>query len=209
MSTPPFLTLPTSACFASIVFTMTRVVGSTQSPFTLETQSFQWPGSQWSADVSMPPIKNRAIASDWISFALNLEGTFGQFLMGDPLAKNPRGIASGNPVVSGGSQSGNTLVTSGWSNNVNGILLKGDYIQIGSGQSAKLHMVTQDANSNGSGVANLQIQPALRGSPANAAPIITVSAKGLFRMSDNSFSWSESPGGIYRFSFRATEVVNA
>lgn len=209
MSTTPLLNLPTSACFANIVLGLRRVVGETTSPFTLETQHFKWPGAQWFADVTMPPIKGRKVAADWIAFGLNLEGTYGTFLMGDPMAKKPRGVATGTPVVNGANQEGNTLVTSGWTSSITGILKKGDYIQIGSGTSSKLYMVTQDANSDGSGVANLNIQPALRTPPADGAAIITQNTVGLFRMVDNNFSWSVSPGDIYRFSFRAQEVVNA
>lgn len=209
MSTPPLVTLPTSLCFANIVLTLTRVVGSTVSPYTLEDQKFKWPGSAWTAEVSLPPTRDRRIASDWISFGLNVEGTYGYFLMGDPTAKMPQGIATGTPVVSGAGQQGNTLVTSGWTNNTNGVLLKGDYIQLGTGMAAKLYMVTEDANSNGSGIANLKIQPELKVSPQNGSSVITNNTVGLFRMVDNNFSWSIRPGRVYSFSFRAQEAVNA
>lgn len=209
MSTPPLLNLPASACFANIVMTLTRTVGATVSPFTLEEQFFKWPGSAWSAEVSLPPITSRAIAADWISFGLNLEGSYGHFLMGDPMGKTPRGVATGTPIVSGANQNGNTLITTGWTPSTTGILLKGDYIQIGTGSSSRLHMVTQDVNSDGSGLANLNIQPALRTPPPNLSTVYTHNTVGLFRMVDNNFSWGVSPGVIYRISFRAQEVVLA
>lgn len=209
MSTPPLVSLPTSSCFASIVLTMTRTVGSTVSPFTLEQQFFKWPGSAWSAEVVLPPMKNRAVIADWQAFGLSLEGTYGRFLMGDPLGKTPRGIATGSPAVNGASQEGNTLITDGWTPSTQGILRKGDYIQIGTGIASQLYMIMQDANSNVSGEANLSIQPSLRTPPPDGATIYTNNTVGLFRLVDNNFSWSVSPGGIYRFSFRAQEVVLA
>lgn len=207
MSVPPLITLPSSACIASVVMSIRRVVGMTESPFTLEQQVFKWPGEQWSMEFVMPPILHRITASDWIAFGVSLEGKWGRFLMGDPSAKQPRGVATGTPLVDGGSQTGNTLATKGWTAGVTGILLKGDYIQLGSGTSSRLHMVTANANSDGSGNASLAIAPALRASPADNDAIVVNEAKGLFRLNGNDFSWSVDPGPKYRFSFSASEVL--
>lgn len=207
--TQPLLNLPDSACIASVIMTLTRVVGVTKSPFTRESQSFKWPGEYWSADFRLPPITKRETASDWMAFGGKLEGMYGRFLMGDPAARTPRGIATGTPLVDGSSQSGNTLNTKGWTPNVTGILLKGDYFQVGTGSSSRLHMLTEDADSDGSGDAVLTLAPALRSSPADDSSVVVNEPKGVFMMIDNAFSWSVEPGPIYRFSFQAVEDVNA
>lgn len=209
MSTPPLVTLPSSYCIGSVIMTLTRVVGLTESPYTLEEQTYRWPGERWSIDFRLPPITNRATASDWMAFGSKLEGKYGRFLIGDPAARLPRGVATGTPLVNGGGATGNTLPTDGWTNSVTGILLKGDYIQLGTGVNSRLHMITEDVNSNGSGEANLSIVPALRVSPADNAPIVVNNPRGLFRLVDNTFAWSVDPGPVYRFSFQATEVLNA
>lgn len=209
MSTPPLLNLPSSSCIASVVMTLTRAVGVTQSPFTFEEQSYRWPGEMWAMEFALPPIVNRAVAAEWKSFALKLEGQYGRFLMGDPSARLPAGSALGTPLVNGINQTGNTLVTDGWTPNQQGALLPGDYIQLGTGASSKLHMVTNTVNSDGAGNATLEIVPALRSSPADNAPIVISDAKGVFKLTNNSFSWQVSPGGIYRISFTAQEVVSA
>lgn len=209
MSTPPLLNLPSSSCIASVVMTLTRAVGVTQSPFTFEEQSYRWPGEMWSMEFALPPIKNRAVASEWKAFALKLEGQYGRFLIGDPSARLPAGSAMGTPLVNGINQTGNTLVTDGWTPNQTGALLPGDYIQLGTGASAKLHMITAPVTVDGSGNANLEFVPALRSSPADNAPIVISDAKGVFKLTSNSFSWQVSPGGIYRISFSAQEVVSA
>lgn len=203
------VTVPSSSCIASVVMTLKRVIGVTQSPFTLEDQSFKWPGEAWSIDFQMPPILNRRIAADWKAFGLALEGQYNRFLMGDPTARIPQGVATGTPQVNGINQTGNTLATKGWTNNINGILLKGDYIQLGTGESSKLHMLIEDANSDGSGNANLSIVPALRSSPSDSAPIVVNNPRGVFRLTNNSWSWSVNPGPVYRMSFQAVEVVSA
>lgn len=209
MSTPPLLSLPSSSCIASVVMTLTRAVGVTQSPFTFEEQSYRWPGEMWSMEFALPPIVNRAVAAEWKSFALKLEGQYGRFLMGDPSARLPAGSGAGTPLVNGINQTGNTLVTDGWTPNQQGALLPGDYIQLGTGASSKLHMVTNTVNSDGAGNATLEFVPALRTSPADNAPIVISDAKGVFKLTNNSFSWQVSPGGIYRISFSAQEVVSA
>lgn len=209
MSTPPLVDVPTSVCVASVIMTLTRVVGLTESPYTLEEQAFRWPGERWSIDFRLPPVTNRATASDWMAFGAKLEGKYGRFLIGDPAARTPRGVATGTPLVDGGGATGNTLPTKGWTSGVTNILRKGDYIQLGTGVNSRLHMITEDADSNGSGEANLSIVPALRSSPADNAPIVVTNPKGLFRLVDNSFAWSVDPGPVYRFSFQAVEVLNA
>lgn len=209
MSTPPLVALPSSSCIASVIMSLTRVVGLTESPYTLEEQSFKWPGERWSIDFRLANITNRGTASDWMAFGAKLQGKYGRFLIGDPAARMPRGVATGVPVVNGGGATGNTLPTKGWTPSTNGILLKGDYIQLGTGVNSRLHMLTENINSDAGGNANLSVEPALRTSPADNSPIITNNPVGLFRMSENTFAWSVDPGMVYRFSFQAVEVLGA
>lgn len=204
---PTLITLPSSACFSSVVMTLTRVVGVTTSPFTLETQTFKWQGEAWSMELTMPPFTNRGIAADWITFGVKLEGTYNYFLMGDPSAKNARGVGTGSPVVDGAAQEGNILQVKNWTPNINGMLLKGDYIQVGTGIMSRLHMVTEDVSTDALGNANISIAPALRYSPADGAPVVIQDAKGLFRLNSNDFSWSVTPGKVYRVGFNASEVL--
>lgn len=205
--TAPLVTVPDSACIASVVMTFVSVSGLTESPFTMEEQGFSWPGERWIMDLKMPPITKRETASPWISFGLQLKGTYGRFLIGPPGARYPQGNAGGTPLVNGGSQTGNSLNTKGWNPNITGILKEGDYIQLGSGSSSRLYMLTSDANSDGSGNATLSISPALRSSPSDESVITVNDPKGYFRMAANEFSYSVDPGPVYRFGFQAVEVV--
>lgn len=205
----PFIQLPTSSCIASVAMTMTRVVGVTQSPFTLEEQFFQWQGEQWAIEFTLPPIVNRNVAAQWKAFGMKCEGGYATFLLGDPSAKVPLGVATGTPIVDGAGQEGNLLLTSGWTANTDGILKAGDYIQLGEDEGAHLHMLVEDADSNADGEAVLYLMPALRESPENNSTVITHNARGLFRMVENSFSWPVRAGPVYSFSFRAQEVINA
>jgi len=189
--------------------TIDRVIGMTRSPFTKEESKFKWQGEAWSVDFQMPPFTRRSVAADWIAFGVKLEGMFNHFLLGDPSARIPRGVATGSPKVDGAGQQGNTLAVKDFTPSVTGILKKNDYFQIGTGALSRLHMLTEDADTDPSGDTILTFAPALRYSPADGAAIIVTDAKGVFRLTSNSWSWSVAPGPQYRLSFQATEVVDA
>lgn len=208
MADPALIVAPNS-CASGVTMNLVYKVGNTESPFTFEEQSFKWPGERWVIDFNLPPQIGRDRASEWIAFGLKLQGSFNVFLMGDPSASQPRGVASGVPVVNGAGQHGNTLSVRGWTPSTANILRRGDYIQIGTGMQSRLHMVLDDANSDVSGVALLNIAPALKYSPNDGVAITTSNPKGVFKMVENTWSWSVLPGGQYRMGFRAAEVVNA
>ena len=199
------LSLPTQSAIAKIRLTATDIVGISQSPFTAAQQVYKYPGQFWEADVTLPPMK-RADAEYWVAFLLKLNGPYGTFLLGDPLGATARGIATGTPVVNGGSQTGNELVTDGWTTSQTGILKAGDYIQLGSGATAQLYKILDDANSDGSGNATFTIWPSLRSSPADNATITVSSPKGVFRLTTLP-SWDIDEASIYGLTFGAREAL--
>jgi hypothetical protein len=191
---------------AKIKLVANNIVGISQSPFTAAQQVYKYSGQYWEADISLPPMK-REVAEYWISFLLKLNGSYGTFLLGDPIGATARGVATGTPLVNGGSQGGNTLVTDGWTSGVTGILKAGDYIQLGSGSTAKLHKVLDDVNSDGSGNATLTIFPDLRISPADNAAIVVSSPKGVFRLTSGQTMWDINEASIYGITFGAREAL--
>lgn len=207
MTTPPLLDAPTSMLAASCVMGIQHVVGSEESPFTLESQDYKWPGERWVIDFRLPPSVERDIFEEWVAFALKLKGKWGRFLMGLPNHGTPRGVATGTPLVDGALQTGGTLLTKGWTPGVTGILKQGDCVQLGTGSTARLHKLLNTPDSDGSGNATLEITPDLRYSPSDSAAIIVNNPRGLFKMTDNNVSWSIEPGPVYRYSFQAMEPL--
>lgn len=205
----PVLIVAPDTCASGVTMNLVHKVGNSESPFTFEEQSFKWPGERWIIEFNLPPQIGRDKASEWIAFGLKMQGSFNVFLMGDPSASAPRGIASGAPVVNGAGQTGNTLSVRGWTPSVTNILRKGDYIQVGTGLQSRLHMVLDDANSDIAGIAVLNIAPALKYRPNDGTLITVNSPKGVFKMAENTWSWSVLPGRQYRLGFTAVEVVNA
>lgn len=209
MSTAQIITLPSFLCFASVVMTISRVNGLSESPYNYEEQAFGWAGERWSAQLDVPNTLDAAKAAEIKAWGVRMKGRLNYVLFGDPSSKTPRGVATGAPQVKGSGQVGNTLLTDGWTINTAGIMKAGDYIQLGSDSSSRLHMVVEDANSDSGGNAALIIEPALRSSPLDNSAIIVNEAKGLFRLTSDDWSWSVGLKKVHRFSFSLIEVVNA
>lgn len=152
----------------------------TSSPFTGEQQVQAHQGQWWEAELNLPPMK-RAAAAAWIGLFMGLNFREGTVLLG-LRPSTPLGVATGTPLMNGASQTGRTIATDGWTNSVTGIVKAGDFFSLGSAGSTRLHQVVQDANSNGSGQANLEIWPRLRSSPADNAPLTFVNPKGIWRL---------------------------
>lgn len=180
------------------------VVAVTPSPFTFKTERQVWPGQAWQVVFSVPP-QPEAYARVWAAWGLSLNGREGSFLMGDPARVRPRGVGTGTPLVKGAGQTGQVLATDGWTAGQTGILKAGDYIQLGSGATAYLHMVLADANSDGSGNATLDIWPRLRVTPADNAPITVTNPVGRWRLASNRVGWDVAAGQLYGFQFAAEE----
>lgn len=174
------------------------------SPLNGATQALELPGAAWRASLTFENLteaKRRTLAA----FALRLRGRAGRCYLHDHAQPLPLGVATGSPVVSGANQSGSTLITSGWTPSVAGILRTGDYIGLSNGE---LKMIVADANSDGAGGAVLSIEPPIRYSPTNASPITTVRPKAIFRMADpDQAQWLARPGKFHDFTLDFIEAL--
>lgn len=162
------------------------------------------PGARWVATVTFPRLRG-ASARALRAFLAALAGPAGRFYL--PVFDQPAaaGSASGSGVVSGAGQTGSSLVTSGWTASQTGLLLAGDYIQVGNA----LHMVTADVDSDGSGAATLSIAPPLRTSPADLAPIVTASPACVMALADDQqAAWAVQSPDIYAFTLACREPLD-
>lgn len=189
-------------------FRLVRSTALSTSPFSFAQQAYNWGGEMWQGEVTFIPTRGTDEASIR-AFMAKLRGRFGTFLYGDPdfLALGVQGTNNGTPLVNGGSQTGNELVTDGWANS-EVVLKAGDYIQLGSALTSRLYMVVDDVTSDGSGNATINIEPALRNSPADNATITTTDAKGLFRLSSSEVEWSSDYSSIKNITIPFMEALN-
>lgn len=199
------IVLPSAPLPARSKVRMLTATALTESPFDFTAQAFLHQGARWAIDLQYPPMR-RAKAELFITAFAKLQGRYGTFLAGDYDGRAPRGIATGTPLVNGGSQTGNNLITDGWTINKTGIVKAGDYIQLGSGSTARLYKVLDDANSDGSGNATFLIWPNLRVSPANNDPLTLVNTVTQFRL-DTPFEWDADQVSNYGFSISASEAL--
>ena len=86
---------------------------------------------------------------------------------------------------------------------INGSLLAGDYIQIGTSGSSRLHMVLQDITSSGS----MEIWPALRSDYTSQSATL-INPKGVFRLATKVTAWSINNVSSYGISFDCVEDLS-
>ena len=188
------LDTPTTIGFESIELRAVNATITSQSPFSYKQQVISHTGQRWEASVSIPSVL-RDLAEPWVAFLTALKGQTGTFLLGDPLSATPRGTVS-SCTLTGNAGDESVAVT------MTGSLLAGDYIQLGSGTTARLHKVLIDQSGSGT----LEIWPALR-STYSSATVTTTNAKGVFRLNQNMSSWQISNANSYGIAFEAVEAI--
>ena len=204
--TPSYpLTLPTATGVTTQNFGLRRTVAITQSPFTAQQQVFEHEGSQWNATITLPPmLKDKA--SIWLSFFLQLRGFRGTFKLGDQDRKTIQGTATGTVRINGAGQTGNQVALDGFTASRANVFLAGDYIQINS----YMYMVTANVTANGSGEANVKIEPALRTGIEpinNDTTVIYLNTTTLMRLDSNELNWDTNNVSLYGISFSCNEAL--
>lgn len=197
------ISLPTTPYAAKSRVTMANSVSIAKSPFSYSQQAQAHQGQQWMFDITMPKM-GRVQAEQWVAAMAKLKGRYGTFLMGDFDGQTPMGTALGTPLVMGASQVGDSLITDGWTANKNGLLLPGDYFQLGSSSTSRLYKNLDTVNSNGSGQATLTIWPNLRSSPGDNAALTLTGAKTVCRLVAD-FPFSADEMSVYSITFSAEE----
>jgi len=188
------LATPTSIGIESIELRAVNAVAVSQSPFTYKQQIVSHGGQKWEASVNIPSV-HRDKAAQWKALLVGLKGPVGTFLLGDPDYATPQGTVSSCTLTgNAGNDTASVVMT--------GTLLAGDYIQLGTGASAKLHQVLLDQDGDGT----IQIWPSLR-SDYTSTTVVFNSPKGVFRLSNNVTSWSINNASTYGISFEAVEAV--
>lgn len=208
MSAPTYpLSMPTTPNFTDSSWRLNRRVAVSQSQFTGAQQVYEYDYALWGATLSLPPML-RTQAREWEAFLMQLHGSRGTFLLGDPDASNPQGVITGTVTLNSAVAVGDFTVALATSlNSTNNVFRKGDYIQLGSAGTSKLHMITSDGNTNGSGVVTVSVEPSIKAVVGTGQQITYNSPKGLFRMESNDLGWDASKTSLYGISFSCIEAI--
>ena len=183
---------PPSPFLASrLSFTGVSSVSRNTSPFTMQTQQYNWPGQAWLGAVDCPAM-TRADAEAVISFLLAAHR--GTFYFQDYSNPTNRGGVTGTLTVATATANASTLTFSG----ATGSFALGDWLQI----STSLYKVVQ-VNSSSS----VEVFPVLRSSYTAGTAITYTNAKGVFRLASASTEWSIDLASIYGINFSIIEDV--
>jgi hypothetical protein len=188
--------------------TEVNVVGETESPFTLSQQEQQWQGQRLDAEINLPPLL-MSEAEQWLAVLGSLFGKYGTMLLGDYNRATPQGPMSGAPLVAGLNAAGvNQLFVRGATPSITNWAVAGDYLQAtATGGPQRIYKILQNASTDPSGNATLQIFPNIREALTDGLTIITTNCKGTFRLAENSLKWKIDRNKIYTISFKAKEAI--
>ena len=189
------LNMPTDIGIAQIELRASNTTSISASPFSYKQQVISYGGQQWGASVSIPSVR-RDLAAPWKAMLIALKGQEGSFLLGDPDYVTPQGTATTGTLTG-------TIATDSVAVSLDGTLLAGDYIQLGTAGTSKLHVVLEDQSGNGT----LEIWPSLRKTYTAPETILLASPKGVFRLAESMTSWSINNSSAYGISFEAVEVI--
>jgi len=187
------LTPPSPFNLSRLSFTGVSATSRNTSPFTLQTQQYNWPGQAWLGSVDCPPMK-RADAEEIVAFLLKAQR--GTFLFQDYANPTNRGGVTGTLTVATATANGTTLTISG----ATGSFAVGDWLQI----STSLYKVVQSNSSS-----SVDVFPALRKSYAGGTAITYANAKGVFRLASPSTEWAIGEASIYGVGFAIIEDVES
>ncbi len=186
---------------------MTWVVTSndayTRSPWSLQLIKQIFDGRMWTGSLSISPRndadRGRELSA-WLTSLRRAGTNAGTFFLGDPGATLPLGSAKdtpGSPLVDGAAQTGEAFSVKGLPFSATGYLLAGDYIQIGTGVSSRLKKVLDDVNSDGAGLATMNLWPPIRTAPSDSSVVVVSGAEGLFVSPSAISSWNVTPPDVY------------
>lgn len=200
-------TWPTGITPSKCTFGPVAFVSESMSQFSGESQVQEWSGALWRADFAFPRLR-RSVGAAFLAFITSLRGKRGTFLIPMFGHTTARGSRLGTPLVDGASQAGATLASKGWTPSESGVLLAGDFINLGSGSSTRLHQVLADVNADAAGKASIEIWPDLRESPSDAAAIATSGLVCHMALTENYNPWDMEPADLHLVQFSARERVN-
>ncbi len=198
--------LPTSPAFADIKITSIQPT-LTSRTISGKRQTRQIGGQYWRIYATYPPM-TRSEFEPIYGFLMKQRGSFETFTMVPPVVGSTTATGYGTPVINGGSQTGRTVNTDGWTANQSaGNLLKaGNYLKFANHD--KVYVLT-DANTSGSsGESTLSIEPALLTSPADGSAITISSVPfTVYLMNSGLVEYNVDNTGLFYYDLDLCEAL--
>ena len=196
-------TFPSSPAFNSLE------VNSIQPTFVSRTisgrrQARQIAGQYFSMTATFPPM-TRAQFAPIDAFIMKQRGQYETFQLVLPVLSTGLGSPAGTPLVNGASQTGRSIITDGWTNNIQ-IFKAGDYLKFVN--HGKVYKVTADVSSHETlGTATIAIEPALITSPVNDSAITHTNVPFLVSLTSGVQKFATGTSGLFSFEVDFAEAL--
>lgn len=170
------------------------------SPLTGAIQTASRVGARWQVSMSFDNLDttNRAVLQ---AFVADVQARSLSFYLRD-FSFTRRADATGSALVNGASQTGNSIITDGWSGTY--AMRAGDYFEF----NGELKMATADATVS-AGAATISFVPEIREAPADNAAIAKSTPYGVFRLLTKQSGWTNESPAFSSFQIDCIEDVIA
>lgn len=206
------ITVPAGLLFGSFDLTQQRFDIREVTETTGATKSRLLAPPRWRASISSPsPGVSPAQAALWKTMLMQLRGGINHLALGDPVQTAPRGTMRGVLTLTAQALAGATTISfSGGAGQAGRTILRGDWLQLGTGVGSHFCMAASDATANGSGViTGLEIEPPVRQTIPISTSVIWDAPVAYFRMTNSSSSWSRVPGTVDLMSGFGADLIES
>ncbi len=203
---PTIINFPTLSAVASdVLWELQRFDGRFTSPLAGTFQDVIRPGARWMCTLSW---KTLTYADAQALTAWSVQMAKGGVRTALPnYAYSMGGSGLGAPVVNGAGQTGDALITDGWTASENGVLLPADLFQVTNGTLHQLLMVIAQANSDAGGNSTISFEPALRFSPTTASALVLANPQAYFAFAKPSAATHYTPPHIASMALSLIEDI--
>ena len=163
-------------------------------------------GQRWKIELGYQNLP-RASSEAFEAFVMALRGQYNTCTLVVPGASDaPQGTWPGSPVLNGANQSGRSILLRGFTAGQTGVAKAGDYVTFAG--DLKVYKVVADANSDGSGLATLSIEPALMiTSLADGAAVTSTNVAFTVAATADTLDFALSPPAFRAFTASFMERV--
>lgn len=192
------IAMPAALQFGSFSIGQKRFDLSEMSESTGASQDRLLGPPRWRLNIASPSLGlSLANGAEWEALIIKLRGRANHLSAWDIVKPAPRGTMRGTMTLSGSHAQGATaLVISAGGGQASTTLLRGDWLQVGSGTAGQLFKVMDDSTANGSGVISATVEPPVRPAAgfAGGTAVTWDKALGHYKMIGETPLWGYRAG---------------
>lgn len=193
---------PTSVIISGVEIRSVQSVFNSRS-LSGKRQSRLGSGHIWEMEIEIEDMLRDEFAPLW-GFVLKQKGSYDTFTIIIPGHQTPRGSWSGAPVYSS-TTNDNTIVAGGFTPDDTDVVKAGDFFTFAG--ITKVYCVTEDADADVSGNANVKFEPPLISTPGGSAAITSSNVAMTVELDENALRFRRT-GIIYSgIKLRMTEAL--